>query len=278
MSAAQKHPLLPKLSPAGVAGLLLCISLLLFAVVTVAVGPEPGRQQINDILAGPSPGHPMGTDQLGRDQLARVAAGARNSVVTVLVVVAVSGIGGGMIGLASGYLGGRTDLVLQRAIDALMAMPLIVLVLAVVAAVEASFWSVSLAISVAFSPLSARVARSSAVTLRHAEYVAAAHINGASLLRIIFRHLVPNSAGPWAIVAASQAGAAILVEAALAFLGAAPGRITLGGLMGADAQTHMYDAPWLIIWPGTVLAMLALSVNLLGEWVSDRVSDRPGSG
>ena len=86
---------------------------------------------------------------------------------------------------------------------------------------------------------------------------------------------MPNAVAPWAIVATSQAGAAILAEAALAFLGLAPGRITLGGLMGGETQTYMYGAPWLIIWPGVALALLVLSVNLIGEWVSE--GSRPGT-
>jgi peptide/nickel transport system permease protein len=130
---------------------------------------------------------------------------------------------------------------------------------------------VTLAISLAFAPLSVRVTRSSALSIRHAGFIDAARISGASRIRIIFRHLAPSIAGPWAVVAASQAGAAVLAEAALAFLGAVPpGRISLGSLLGAETQTYMYSAPWLIIWPGIALALLALSANLIGEWVSER--------
>ncbi len=261
----------------GIFGLTLAVFILGIAVLVPVVGPDPDNQQLARILEPPGTSQLMGTDQLGRDQFSRVATGIRNSLFTVLVVLAVSSVLGGLLGLLSGYRGGSFDLLLQRAIDTLMAMPLVVLVLAVVAAAGASFWSVTLAISVAFTPLSVRVARSSALSLRSAGYISAARINGASTARIILRHLVPNAAGPWAIVAASQAGAAILIEAALAFLGVAPGRITLGGLLGGDAQTYMYGASWLVIWPGIALALLALTVNLLGEWIADNVSLRPTS-
>lgn len=256
-------------------GIVLTAVLFSIALVTPLAGPEPGRQSLGHILESPATSHLMGTDQLGRDQFSRVAAGVRSSLVTVTVVVLVAGVGGGAIGLLSGYRGGRLDLLLQRVVDSVMAMPLIVLALAVVTAAGTSFWSVTLAIGVAFSPLTIRVTRSSALSLRNADYVAAARINGASTLRIIGRHLLPNAIGPWAIVAASQAGAAVLVEAALGFLGIAPGRITLGGLLGGDTQTFMHSAPWLIIWPGITLALMALSVNLLGEWIAVSASRRP---
>ncbi len=268
---------MPIRSTAGLLGIVLGAAIIAIVSLMSIFGPDPNGQQLSKVLESPGGSQLMGTDQLGRDQFARVATGARNSLFTVLVVIAVSGVGGGLVGLFSGYRGGTVDLLIQRCVDALMAMPLIVIALAVVAAAGASFWSVTLAISVAFAPLTIRVTRSSAVSLRNANFVAAAHVNGASTLRILLRHLVPNAAGPWAIIAGSQAAAAVLVEAALAFLGAAPGRITLGGLLGGDAQTYMYGASWLIIWPGVALAAVALAVNLLGEWVAESVAARSGT-
>ncbi len=267
----------PHFSRTGKLGIALTAVFLVFAVLSPELGPSPDSQRLAEILDAPSRDHLMGTDQLGRDQLSRIAVGARNSLLTVVTVVAVSGVGGGLIGLLSGFMGGKTDLLVQRGVDALMSMPLVVLVLAVVAAAGTSFLAVTLAIGVAFMPVTIRVARSSVVSLRSSGYVAAAHVSGASTGRIILRHLVPNAAGPWAIVAGSQAAAAVLVEAALAFLGVAPGRITLGGLLGGEAQTFMYGAPWLILWPGVTLALLALTANLLGEWVADNASTRPGA-
>ena len=277
MSVVSLSGALRRHSTIGLAGLVIAVLLAVFAVLIPEIGEGPADQELVNRLASPSVSHLMGTDQLGRDQFSRVAAGARNSLATALVVLTISGIGGGLIGLLSGFAGGKTDLLLQRVVDAVMAMPLLVLVLAVVASTGTSFVSLTLAISVAFSPLSVRIARSSALSLRESGFVAAARLSGASTPRIILRHLVPNAAGPWAIVVASQISAAVLVEAALSFIGVAPGRITLGGLLGGEAQTYMYSAPWLIIWPGITLAVLSLSANLLGEWVSDSASSRPGS-
>lgn len=256
----------------GIGGVALGVTFVAFAIIVPLLGTGPGDQDLANRLAAPSMESPMGTDQLGRDLFSRVAYGARNSLATALSVVVISGIGGGLIGLLSGFIGGKADLAIQRLIDAVMALPLLVLVLAVVATAGASFWSVALAISIAFLPLSARVSRSSTLTLRNTDFIAASRMSGASIPRLIFRHLVPNVAGPWAIVAASQAGAAVLIEAALAFIGAVPGRVTLGSLLGSDAQTYMYNASWLIIWPGVVLGLFSLTANLLGEWISDRLS------
>ncbi len=258
-----------KLPVTAYSGVTLAVLLVMGALVVSQSSPDPREQNLTEILQSPSSQHLLGTDQLGRDQLSRVGQGLRNSVFTILVVVAVSGIGGGLIGLLSGYRGGLLDLVLQRVVEVQLALPLVVLVLAVVTAVSAGFWSVALSIGFAFAPLTIRLSRSSAITLKRTDYVAAAHLSGASETRIVVRHLVPNSISPWAIVVASQAGAAVLVEAALAFLGFAPGRLTLGGLMGGEAQTYMYGAPWLIIWPGVAVALLTLAANLIGEWAAD---------
>jgi ABC-type dipeptide/oligopeptide/nickel transport system permease subunit len=253
-------------------------TLLLFAVIVPLSEPGPDEQALAERLTGPGASHLMGTDQLGRDQMSRIAEAVGGSLATAAVVTLVAGAGGGLLGLASGYLGGKTDLVFQRLVDALMALPLTVAALAVVAAVGATFWSISLAIAVSFAPLSIRVARSSALSARETGFVQYARISGAPAARVITRHFVPLALGPWAIVAASQAGGAILAEAALGFLGAVPpGRISLGSLLGGEAQTHMYTAPWLIIWPGVALALLGLAANLVGEWLAARSSRPPGS-
>lgn len=247
---------------------------LALAIIGPALTPEPSQQDLSRILRSPDTTGLLGTDHLGRDQLSRISTGARNSLVTVLVVLAVSGIGAGVLGLFSGYISGRFDLLLQRLVDAVMAMPLLVLALAVAAASGNSFWAVSFAIAVAFAPLSLRVARAAGIEQSGSGYVAAARISGASTIRIVLRHLAPNALGPWAVVVASQAAVAVLVEAALAFLGVLPGRLTLGGLLGGDVQIYMYSAPWLVIWPGVALALMALAINLAGDWIADSVTGR----
>jgi peptide/nickel transport system permease protein len=245
-------------------------------VYSMISGQHPGAQLLEDRLISFSGAHLMGTDQLGRDLLSRVGAGTRNSLATGLILFLVAGVGGGLIGIVSGYSGGKTDFVVQRAVDTVMSLPLIVLVLAVVASTGGSFFWLTMAMSVAFLPLSIRVARSSVLSLRSADFVLVARSSGASPLRICVKHIIPNTVGPWVIVVTSQVSAAILVESALAFLGAAPGRLTLGALLAGDAQTYMSSAPWLLVWPGLMLALLALAINLAGEWVAVRSMRLPG--
>lgn len=246
-------------------------ALLIYALAAQVFGINPLSQDLSDRLSSPGWSSFMGTDQLGRDQFSRIGAAVRNSLVTAAVVILLSGVGGGVLGALSGYSGGKFDLLTQRLIDAVMALPLLVLALAAITAFGTAYWTVAFAISVAFTPLTLRVSRSSALALRNSDFVAASKINGASTPRIVLKHIAPNVIGPWSVVAASQAGAAVLVEAALGFLGLAPTeRATLGGLLGGQAQTYMYSAPWLVIWPGIALAALALAFNLIGESLSER--------
>lgn len=268
---------LVKLTGVGSAAVVVLLVVLAVTTYSVVFGHNPEAQVLENRLLPGSTDHLLGTDQLGRDLLSRVSAGVLNSLATATILFVVAGAGGGLIGILSGYLGGKADTLLQRAVDAVMSMPLFVLVLAVVAGTGGSFWGVAAAMSVAFMPLTVRVARSSVLSLRSAEFVLVARTSGASTRHIVTRHIVPNIAGPWAIVAAGQVSAAILVESALAFLGAAPGRLTLGGLLGGDAQTYMSVAPWLLIWPGVTLGLLTLAINLSGEWIAERLTRLPVS-
>ncbi len=261
----------------GIGSAAFAASLLVGLVVLYSMisGHDPDTQRLEDRLMSVSGNHLMGTDQLGRDLLSRIGVGIRNSLTTATIIFVVACIGGGLVGVISGYLGGKTDTLVQRVVDTVMALPLLVLVLAVVASTGGSFWGLAMAMSVAFMPLSVRVARSSALSLQTAEFVLMARSGGASRSRIVFKHIIPNTMGSWAIVAASQVSAAILIESALAFLGASAGRLTLGGLLGGEAQTYMSVAPWLLIWPGVMLGLLALAINLSGEWLAARSATLP---
>jgi peptide/nickel transport system permease protein len=212
----------------------------------------------------------LGTDHLGRDLAARLAAAMRGSLAMAGLAALISGAAGGVIGLASGYAGGWVDMAVQRATDGVMALPLIVLALAVVAATGPSKTGIVAALSVAFIPLTARVARASALTLRTAAYVDAARATGATGRHTVMKHVIPGAAGPWAVVVAAQAGGALLAEASLSFLGLAPaGTLSLGGMLGREAQVYMHSSPWIIVWPGLALVLATLSANLIGEGLAD---------
>ena len=253
------------------------LTLMLVLLALMLLGPlgkeTSGRGDLENSLSGPSRSHPMGADQLGRDVLARVSEGLRGSLMVGATAAAISGIAGGILGLASGFWRGWPDLLLQRLIDALMAVPLLVLALAVIAATGPTRTGVVIALSVAFTPLIVRVARSSALTLRESGYVEASWASGASTWHIVSRHLAPNAFGPWAVVVSTQVGGAVLAEASLSFLGAGPGgSASLGSLLGGEAQTYAFAAPWLIIWPGIVLAAVSIAAILIGDGLAQSVS------
>ena len=253
------------------------LTLMLVLLVLMLLGPlgkeTSGRGDLENSLSGPSRSHPMGADQLGRDVLARVSEGLRGSLMVGATAAAISGIAGGILGLASGFWRGWPDLLLQRLIDALMAVPLLVLALAVIAATGPTRTGVIIALSVAFTPLIVRLTRSSALTLRESGYVEASWASGASTWHIVSRHLAPNAFGPWAVVVSTQVGGAVLAEASLSFLGAGPGgSASLGSLLGGEAQTYAFAAPWLIIWPGIVLAAVSIAAILIGDGLAQSVS------
>ena len=253
------------------------MTLMLVLLALMLLGPlgkeAGGRGDLENSLSGPSRSHPMGADQLGRDVLARVSEGLRGSLMVGATAAAISGIAGGILGLASGFWRGWPDLLLQRLIDALMAVPLLVLALAVIAATGPTRTGVIIALSVAFTPLIVRLARSSALTLRESGYVEASWASGASTWHIVSRHLAPNAFGPWAVVVSTQVGGAVLAEASLSFLGAGPGgSASLGSLLGGEAQTYAFAAPWLIIWPGIVLAAVSIAAILIGDGLAQSVS------
>ena len=267
-------------SNAARAGFVLIVVLLALMLFGPLGRETSSRGDLENTLSGPSWSHLMGADQLGRDLLARVSEGLRGSLMVGATVAAISGIAGGILGLASGFWRGWPDLLLQRLIDSLMAVPLLVLALAVIAATGPTRTGVVIALSVAFTPLIVRVARSSALTLRESGYVEASWASGASTWHIVSRHLAPNAFGPWAVVVSTQVGGAVLAEASLSFLGAGPGgSASLGSLLGGEAQTYAFAAPWLIIWPGVVLAAVSIAAILIGDGLAQSASpiSTPGS-
>ncbi len=259
------------------AGLLLAFAAAAFLGPLVAGSPLD--QALTERLASPSLAHPMGTDHLGRDVMSRALHGMRASLAVAVAVAVIAGLGGGLAGLASGYFGGVLDLLLQRLADAVMAVPLLVFALALLATVGMSTPAMIAVLAVAFAPLPMRVARASALSLRSAPYVDAARALGMSEWRVIAAHVLPNAAGPWLVVVAGQAGAAVLAESSLSFLGfgATEPLPSLGGMLAGQAQVLLHSAPWLVLWPGVLIAVLVLAANLLGDALADAAAgpERP---
>ncbi len=218
----------------------------------------------------------LGADQLGRDTLSRLLHGAKTSMSVAAISVLVGVTAGALIGMASAYFGGFIDLVVQRLLDTLMSIPVIILALAIVAAFGASITNVILALIVIFITGSGRVIRAQAMAIRETDYVLAATAVGAGPIRIILRHIAPNCAAPYIVFATANLGYAIVVEAALSFLGvgAPPDDPTWGGMLAVAGNNFIEVSPWLLLFPGIVICLAVFSVNLLGDALRDVLDPR----
>lgn len=225
---------------------------------------------------GPSLKHPMGTDELSRDVLARVATGGRISLSVALLAVALSVTLGAATGLVAGYLGGVVDTALMRLVDAALAIPrlfLLLLVLAVWEQVPVPVLVVLIGATGWFG--TGRLVRGEVLRLREESYVRAAEALGASRRRIIFRHLLPNAAGPLLVAATLGVGDVILLEAGLSFLGLGvqPPTPSWGGMI-LDAKSVLVTSPWAGLFPGLAIVITVLAVNLFGDALRDAVDPR----
>ncbi|WP_119168133.1 ABC transporter permease [Algihabitans albus] len=221
--------------------------------------------------------HILGTDQLGRDYLTRLLYGGQISLLIGMVSVAISGTIGITLGLVAGYFGGRVDAVISFIITTRLSMPLVLVALAVVAIAGGSLTTVILVIGLLLWDQFAVVARSATQQARSADYVRAARAIGCSLPHILFREILPNIAPPLIVVATVEMASAILLEAALSFLGlGVQAPLPSWGLMLSEAKTFMFFDPWLITLPGLCLFLLTMAINLLGDGLRD-VTRRGGA-
>ena len=260
----------------AVAAILVAI-LFLIAVLSPVISPhDPLATSPNDSYLPPlSPGHWLGTDELGRDLLSRVLWGARVSLPVAFVAVAVGLVGGGLIGLASGYAGGLVDMLLMRFIDALLAFPGLILAIAIVAALGPGLRNAMIAIGIVAVPVYARLVRALVLQLKQMEFVAATRSLGATPLRIIVRHLIPNLMNPILVQVSLSAGFAILAEATLSFLGLGAQLPTPDwGQMINSGSTFLNNDAWLAIVPGAAISVTVYSFNLLGDALRDALDPR----
>ncbi len=219
--------------------------------------------------------HLFGTDQLGRDYLSRLIYGARISMLIGVATVITSGLIGIALGVASGYFGGRVDTVVMFLITARLAIPLILVALAVVSVVGSSLTVVVMTLGLLLWERFAVVARTATLQIRNLEYVTAATASGCSTLRILWAHILPNVLSPLAVVATLEMALAILLEAALSFLGlGVPPPLPSWGLMIAEAKDYMFFSPWVIMIPGVALFILVMGINLLGDGLRDLLGTR----
>jgi len=214
--------------------------------------------------------HPLGTDMLGRDYLSRLIYGARISLLIGFAVMLISGLIGTALGVAAGYFGGKVDLVVTYLITVRLALPVILVALAIVALVGSSLWLVILVLGLLKWDRFAVVMRSTTMQVRDLDYVVAARATGASTARIVLGELLPNIADALVVVATLEMASAILLEAALSFLGlGVQPPLPSWGLMISEAKSYMFFSAWLITIPGAALLALVLAINLLGDGIRD---------
>jgi peptide/nickel transport system permease protein len=267
---AQRHLL-------GTIGLIIMVMFVLAAALAdVVCRVSPLAVDSAHALSAPNAQHWMGTDSFGRDVWSRIIHGARISLAVGIGSTALGSSIGVMIGLASGYLSGWVDLVFQRIIDILQALPLLVLALVMTAALGPSLPNVILAIAIPLIPTVARVIRANTLALRELPFVEAAKSIGMSETRIALRHVLPNTLAPLIVLATAQLGAAILTEASLSFLGLGIPEPypSWGRMLSESAAEYVRTAPWLVIFPGVAISLAVFGTNLLGDALRDILDPR----
>jgi peptide/nickel transport system permease protein len=263
--------------PLGAIGGGIIAIFILVAIFAPLLAPfDPYQIDPGNILKAPSRTNWMGTDEFGRDIMSRIIWGSRISLIVGISSVILGTTTGALFGLVSGYFGGRVDDVIQRVVDTLMAFPMLILALAMVAALGPSIGNVILALSVVIMPNSARVIRSSALSVREKPFVEAARNLGFSDARIILRHVLPNCVAPYIILATAGLGGAILAEASLSFLGlgAPPPEPSWGAMLSGQTQSYMKVAPWLAIFPGIAISFVIFGFSFLGDALRDVLDPR----
>jgi peptide/nickel transport system permease protein len=263
--------------PLGAAGGVLMLVLVFTALfANVLQTHDPIATDAANTLARPGEEHWLGSDHLGRDIYSRIVHGARVSLIVGLGSTLMGSVFGGIIGLLSGYVGGKTDLITQRFLDILQGLPLLVLALVMSAALGPALQNVIIAISIPIIPRAARVIRASVLSIREMQYVEAARALGISHLRIAFRHVWPNTIGPFIVLATAQLGSAILVEATLSFLGLGVPEPypSWGRMLSVSAAEYAQKAPHLVLFPGVAISLAVFGSNLLGDALRDTLDPR----
>ena len=265
--------------PLGAAGALVVLLLIGTAVFAPALAPHGPKDAAFAPYVPPGAEFPMGTDHLGRDMLSRVIWGARLSLYVGLTSVLFGITLGALWGVVTAYFGGVSDSASQRVVDSLMALPPIILALALMAALGQSVTNVIIALAILLVPTAARTLRSVALSIKEMPYVEAARAAGASEWRVIFRYVVPNTLSTYIVLFTVNIAYAIVVEAALAFLGlgAPPDEPSWGSMLTAGTQA-LETAPWMIFFPGLAISLTVFGLNLLGDSIRDLTDPRLRGG
>ena len=263
--------------PLGVVGAVIMVVFVFAAVfANFLTQYDPVTTNAALSLAPPSDAHWLGADAMGRDIYARIIYGARISLAVGLGSTFLGCFFGVVLGLASGYIGGWVDLTIQRVVDVLQSVPLLVLALVMAASLGPALDNTIVAIALPLVPYAARVIRSNTMALREQPFVEAARAVGMSEFRIAVRHVLPNTLAPLIVIATAQLGAAILTEASLSFLGLGvpEPHPSWGRMLSESAAEYVRVAPWLVIFPGIAISLAVFGTNLFGDALRDILDPR----
>ncbi len=267
--------------PLGTVGAVLVLLLLLTGIFAEFLAPYRMNEiHLLDSLRPPSANYILGTDNLGRDILSRIIYGARISLYVGLGGSALCTIVAVVIGLVSGFFGGKTDILLQRFVDAWMCFPPLFMYLTLVALIGAGLLNVILVLGIVRGVNQSRVIRGAVMSAMQNQYIEASKAIGCSNLRILVRHILPNIMAPIIIVFTASSGYVIISEATLSFLGfgVPPPTPSWGGMLTGAGRQYMYQAPWMALWPGAALAIAVYGLNMFGDAVRDILDPRLRGG
>jgi peptide/nickel transport system permease protein len=254
---------------------IVCLFLFLTAFAALIAPYDPFDQDLSAALTAPSAAHLLGTDQYGRDVLSRIIYGSRTALLAIVVADGIALVLGASLGLLAGFLGGRTDALVMRVVDVLLAFPYLLLALIIVAALGPSLINSIVAIGVVYTPQYARLIRGQVLSIKTTEYVLAARAVGTSPLRIMLRHVLPNSFTPLLVMATLQSGTVVVETAGLSFLGlGAQPPSPEWGTMLADAREFVLRAWWVVTFPGLAILITVLAFNLLGDGLRDALDPK----
>jgi peptide/nickel transport system permease protein len=264
-------------SPIAAVWGVIAISILLMSVAAPVIAPhDPLKSNFRAMQKAPNAQNYFGTDQIGRDTLSRTIHGSRTSLIVAVAAVLIGTTGGALWGLASGFLGGRFDIISQRIIEFLQAFPDLILAMAIAMALGSGTTTVIIAIAITRIPFGGRVIRSVVLSLKEMAFVEAARSLGASNLRIMALHILPQCIAPYLILATTHLGVAIIIEASLGFLGVGipPPTPTWGNMLADALNAGLVPPWWLVLFPGAAITITVLAFNLFGDGIRDVLDPR----
>ena len=267
--------------PLGTVGAAITVVLLLSGILADLLAPY-GMNEVfrRELLEKPSAKFWLGTDNFGRDIFSRIIYGARISVVVGLSASAIAAVSSAIIGIVSGYVGGRFDLWIQRLVDAWMSLPGLVLLIFMISVVGPGMLQLILVLGLLLGVGGSRVIRSAVINIKENEFVAASVAVGSRTSELLLRHILPNIMAPIIVQFTTNAPQVILIEASLSFLGYGipPPAPSWGSMLGFNARRYMFQAWWMVVWPGVALSVVVFGVNMFGDAVRDLLDPKLRGG